>query len=295
MATPSAARGPCERYVPALLFGPLVEPVVHPKPGGVTRLRSHPDKGLGDFMAHAAAVGSALMVACEASASGAGDPVEAGLEAYGDSLDELGVKTNVGLGHAVLLVPLAAALPSWRGGLERLASEASRIARGAGEGAGAAYARLLARLSPSHLGSYRGPAPDVARPGARTARFADLLRASAWDLVHSEVLGGYRLSLRAARWVEDLVRGGRGLEEAAAIALLRLISEAGDTLTALRHGMRAYLIMRAEASLALASPDPLAAAERLDAEWRRRGWSPGSAMDVLAASISLLYLKWLSN
>ncbi len=257
---------------------------MHPKPGAVTRYRSHADKDVITFTVHSIAVSTAAITACETSKLGSEDPIADGLEAYASTLRALSIGTNLGLGQALLIIPLASAIPR-ASSAEGLASEASGLVRRATPRATRAYYGLLASLSPRHLGRYRGPVPDVGSQGGLPP-LVEVLEASSWDLVHSELLSSYQASREVASWVSGL-EPELGLEGAAAVALLRLLASRGDTLIARTYGMRAYLVAREEAQQALSSPDPLRAAEELDIRWRARGWSPGAALDVLATGLSL--------
>jgi triphosphoribosyl-dephospho-CoA synthetase len=277
-----------------LSAGARVEAVLHPKPGAVTACRPHPDKAVWDFMVHSVALDEALLEACKASTRGAGDPLGEGLARYASSLAALPLpQSNVGLGEALLLTPLAAALPRVAGsGCEprRLAGEASRIALSAGPGAAGAYYRLLARLSPSHLGRYEGPVPGVGEGEPRG--LAEVLEAAKWDHVHAELLEAYPRSLwlyeRIARRLPRLGLAGAALE-----ALLEALARLGDTLILAKWGTRAYLRARREAAEALlyyrrGVMGLSEALEWLDGLWRPRRWSPGAVLDLLAAALGLL-------
>ncbi|MEB3851489.1 MAG: triphosphoribosyl-dephospho-CoA synthase [Desulfurococcales archaeon] len=277
-----------------LAAGAAVEAALHPKPGAVTPCASHPDKAAWDFMVHTAAIGEAAAAACRASLSG-GDPLEAGLEAYARAIATLPLPgSNVGLGEALLLTPLAGALARapLGAGCEPgpVALEASRIARSSGGGAAGAYYALLQRLSPSHLGRYEGPVPGVG--GGDPDSMLDVLLAARWDHVHAELLEGYPRTLHTLSTLRRARRRGAGLGEAALEALLEGLAELGDTLILAKWGVRAYQKARAEAAWALtlhrAGKLTLhEALEALDRLWRPRRWNPGAMLDILAAALGL--------
>ncbi len=282
---------PCEHVALRLSAGARVEAALHPKPGAVTPCRGHPDKAVWDFMVHSVALDEALLAACRASSERAGDPVEAGLDAYSRALRRLPLpRSNVGLGEALLLIPLAAAAPRVEPcEPEKLAREASRLAREAGEGAARIYYDLLAGLAPRHLGRYKGPVPGVGEGYPRG--MLEVLEAARWDHVHAELLEGYPRTLWAAEVITGLAPS-RGLGLAALEALLALLARWGDTLILARWGLRAFERAKREASLYLLLQrrgvvGVVEALEELDKLWRPRGWSPGSALDILAAALGL--------
>jgi len=274
LVTPSQAYE-CVALGSALSLGALLEPLAHPKPGAVTRVQGQADKGIFDFALHHEAVERGAIRACVSAAEGSEDPIADGLEAYLEALEELGLRTNVGLGQALLIVPLAAASPG-RPGVRALCERASELVRRSTPRASAAYYRALAALAPSHLGRYRGPLPDVSQ-GAPSVGLGEVL-GLVDDLVSQEAVNGYRLTLRAY----ELMRGRltEGVEEAISGAFLWLASSTPDSLLARSRGARASLIAMAEASLL--------GAEELDRAWRSRGWNLGSLLDIVAAAASLI-------
>ncbi len=279
--------------VALIASGMAVEPLVHPKPGAVTRLVGHPDKDVFDFALHGSFSAKCLYEACEASSRrGCTAGVKAGLSCYMSVAEVLGLKgRNVGFGSFMMALPLASALGRGAQRIpEVLAVEASRCALSCGGDVGELYLRVLATLSPSHLkGRYEGRAPDVWEP--RRASLREILEAASWDLVHAEILEGYPRSLAASRIILTLMRWeGLDLEESLRWALLWLLSSYGDTLIFSRHGGKAYLkaLLEARAAWRLAARIGASRAlEWLDAEWRPRGWNPGATLDILATAASL--------
>ena len=274
MVTPSQAYE-CVALGSALSLGALLEPLAHPKPGAVTRVQGQADKGIFDFALHHEAVERGAIRACVSAAEGSEDPIADGLEAYLDAVRGLGLRTNVGLGQALLIIPLAAASPG-RPSVDDLCRRASELVMRSTPRATAAYYRALAALAPSHLGRYWGPLPDVSQ-GAPSVGLGGVL-GLVDDLVSQEAVNGYRLTLRAY----ELMRGRltEGIEEAISGAFLWLASSTPDSLLARSRGTRASLIAMAEASLL--------GAEELDRAWRSRGWNLGSLLDIVAAAASLI-------
>ncbi|MGC9072462.1 MAG: triphosphoribosyl-dephospho-CoA synthase [Acidilobus sp.] len=268
---------------PLIALGSIVEPLAHPKPGAVTRLSAHPDKDIISFALHSSAVSSAALASCEASLRGLGDPILHGLRTYRRSLEGLGLRTNVGLGQALMVVPLSAALPTSGPCPRSLAAEATRLVLSSSTEASAEYYRAIRVVSPSHLGRYRGSLPDVGG-GEPGVGLGELLKSVRWDLVAWELTTGYPLTLKA---VEAIGSSGGVSDAGVSIALAVVLTESGDTLIARKWGVRAYLASRAELITHSRALGPVRAMELLDPPWRSRGWSPGSALDVVSAAIGL--------
>ncbi len=272
-----------ERLASALSWGLVLEPLAHPKPGAVTRIHPHPDKDVYLFMASARA---GLEACVEAARPPCGGFFARGLRSYMEGSRRLGVATNTQLGSVVLLLPLCAA-STVSTSLSSLAASASTLLRSCtGEEDAEAYYRALEAAVPSHLGRYEGPVPGVGS-GEYPSSLVAAFEAAAWDLVHREALGGYPATLRAAEVILD--RGGPFREEALLAALLHVLVSEGDTLIAAKYGWAAYkrALLEARAAAALYPDDPAGALAWLDGLWRPRGWSPGAALDVVAAAAGL--------
>lgn len=272
-----ATRSPsyrCVRAGSAIAMGALLEPLAHPKLGGVTRVVSQPDKDVFSFAVHHEAVERAVIEACASAEGGGEDPVADGLEEYSRALDELSIRTNVGLGQALLLIPLGAAAVNANGS-DELRLRASWLTARSTPRATEEYYALLSRLRPSHLGRYWGPLGDVGEgpPRLGLGEVLSLLD----DIVSQEAVNGYRLSAVA----RDLVLAAGSAEEGINAAVVRLASTVPDTLIARSRGLRASLIGLAEVRLSRG------ASAQLATRWAGRGWSPGSILDVVSAGVSL--------
>lgn len=275
-----------------LAAGLHLEPLIHPKPGAVTRLVGHSDKNVFSFAAHASLVTPILIEACRAAKEGCdARPLLRGLSLY-RSIVAPRLRGNVALGSFVLMLPLAAAIPARPRGLVDHTLEATRIAlRCTGAEEASLYIEILASLKPSHLGRYEGPLPDASEPGSVETGLAELLRGASWDLVHGEIAGGYPRTLEAASIVESNLAEGIGFEEAVLWAILVGLARWGDTLIYQKYGARAYLQSMLEAARALELAERRGvreAMEWLDRQWRPRGWNPGAVLDVTAAALGLL-------
>lgn len=285
----------CMDGVAALISGHVIEPLLHPKPAAVTRLKSHEDKDVLDFAVHAYVLQRGMAAACTATE----DRLARGFEAYRVILESLGIRRNIAVGTAVLLLPLAAAIGE-AGRLlppRDLAKLASRIALKSGSSATKAYYGVLALVKPSHLRRYRGPVPSVGEAHDYPP-FIEVLKAASWDLVHSELLNGYRITLEVAERLGSRPLGPRELEERALREILRLLAIRGDTLILAKWGIRAYLQAKVEARMALALSEKVGVNEALvwlDSLWRPRGWNPGAVLDIVAAAVGFYFYNLTST
>lgn len=278
--------------IPLIASGAYVEPAIHPKPGAVTRMRGHRDKGLIEFLVNASLIEAAMLETYDSAAKGCEGAIASGLKAYLDGVRSLGFSSNIALGTLMLLLPVSAALAlSGPRRYQDLLSSASGVVKGcSGVEETRAYYKLLSHFRPSHLGRYRGPVPSAYSGG--DVGFTEVLKAAGWDLVHSEILEGYPATRDT---VSKLLSREGGLEAKALRALLELLADKGDTLIASKFGFSAYKASRMEAKSALWISEReglVRAVEWLDSLWRARGWNPGAALDILSLSIGLyLYEK----
>jgi len=282
----------CDR-VPLLAAGLYIEPALHPKPGAVTRLESHSDKTLLDFLFHASKASHVLVRACRVGAEGGECPrvVRDGLRLYLKVAEE--IRRNIAFGSFLLLLPLAGALPRAHRRPEVLAIEATRLALNCtGTEETSLYIKIMNVLKPSYLGSYEGPSVDVTKPPeGKMPPFRELLRSASWDLVHSEITESYPRTLEAYSIISERMTQGSDLEEASLWALLYGLAYWGDTLIYHKYGSRAYAQSISEAMYALRMAERhgvRSALEWLDSLWRPRGWNPGAVLDVLATGIGLI-------
>ena len=276
----------------ALLMGPKIEPLLHPKPGAVTRLNEHKDKNIIDFCEHTLLIESAMIKAFITSKDKVlEDPVAEGLEEYFNLLRRFKVKSNIALGTVLLHVPLAAALGDlgYPASPSKLAQRASSLVLSSKRG-GKIYYKILELLRPSHLRKYEGPIPAVGEGYPKS--FAEALRSAAWDLVHSELLKGYPLSLEVLSLIDRHLEEKKDIEESALLAMLKVLSDHGDTLILTKYGIRAYQRAIADSRITLFFAKRVGikeALKELDKEWRKKGWNPGAVLDIVSTGISLYY------
>jgi triphosphoribosyl-dephospho-CoA synthase len=278
----------------ALSLGLRLEPLLHPKPGAVTRLMSHTDKSVIDFCVHTLPSEMAMLRGFLASLNGEEDPIYLGLSEYLKVLKSLGITRNIALGSLMLHLPLAVALgnfsfPPEPSELAKAATSAVLSSRMGGK----AYYELLRFLKPSHLRRYEGPFVDVSR--GDPSSLAEALRAASWDHVHSELLNGYKKSLELLGFIENY-HNKADVETRFLHALLFFLAKYGDTLVMEKYGVRAFQRSLDDARWALAYSAKVGikeVLEILDNLWRGRGWNPGASLDVLSVSISLYYYNIL--
>ena len=275
----------------ALLLGSggRLEPLVHPKPGGVTRCKTFRGLSIHDFELASIALDRALIEAC---LSGCRRGCMArGFIVYLETARRLGLRSNVNTGTLLLLLPLACTLDNARDPSTH-AVEASKCILETGGGEDAEwYYKVLEYFRPSHLGEYRGPLPPIGS-GVYPESLAEVLRAMRWDHVHRELLEGYPITLEAVEMMK--MRGHN--EKSLSLIILELLSRYGDTLIGRRHGWRAAKRAMREALIVLRMVEHLGEiswVEKLWREWRRRGWSPGSILDIVATALGLSYLHGL--
>jgi triphosphoribosyl-dephospho-CoA synthase len=274
--------------VPLIAQGLYLEPIVHPKPGAVTPLKPHSDKGVVDFIVNASIAEVALYEACTWRSRGLISPIARGLKVYRALASKLGLETNIALGSLILALPLATALSSKGGApVGEIAREAhSIVVNETGSEEAVEYYKLLEFFKPSHLGSYSGPVPSVGSGYPNS--FTDILKVASWDLVHRELLEGYPVTLEAFNM---LVEGEASIVESFLTTLLELLARHGDTLIASKYGFTSYKRVKKEAleALRMSSRDGVyEAVEWLDSLWRPRGWNPGAILDVMAVALGLL-------
>lgn len=272
----------CMANASALSLGAILEPLAHPKPGAVTRVEGQRDKDIFDFALNHEAVERGALVACVKVAEGAEDPIAAGLEEYLRAVKEMRLRANVGLGQALMIIPLASASLG-RPDIKGLCRRASELVRRSTPRASEVYYELLRLFTPSHLGRYWGPLPDVSE-GRPTVGLGEVLNAVD-DITSQEVVNGYRLTQVVAEIMRREAK--EGYERALVRAYSYLASAVQDSLLARSKGIRASLIAVAEASLA-------SNFELLDKLWRSRSWNLGSILDVLSAAASLLAYESLA-
>jgi len=269
-----------------LTRGALIEPLVDPKPGAVTRRKGHGDMDIYMFMVASSCLYPSLV---SIASDGCRDGVLGkGFKLYTACVEESIGSRNVNTGTALLLLVLMkGALVSRR--VEDAVSSARYFVEAcSGSVDGYYYYKMLRLGGRSYMGRYYGPLPDI-REFKNTPSLYRILSLTSWDLVHREILESYRVSMNI---VEKLNAAGVS-EDSLLRILLDILAEYGDTLIARKFGWRAYYRAMAEARQALALSKSIGVREALlwlDSLWRPRKWSPGAVLDLLASGISLYYL-----
>ncbi len=279
--------------------GMFIEPLLHPKPGAVTRILGHRDKDVVRFAVHASLAGEILVRGCERSRNfGCRGGISYMLSEYLERVAHK-FKDNIAYGTFFLLAPIASALGMTSStSPAKVAAAARDVVEGCtGERESTLHLKILRLISPSHLGRYRGPIPDVFESSSPPP-LPRLLRLASWDLVHSEPVKGYPVSLEAFNSIQRMVEEGYDLEGASLAALLGILAEWGDTLIYQKFGGRAYILAMREARAALEMSRRLGvmpALVWLDSIWRPRGWNPGAILDILAVGIGFYMLEFGSS
>ncbi len=272
----------------ALVSGALIEPLVHPKPGGVTRITGHRDMNIYHFIRAASCLVKPLaLICCNSCSDGI---VASGIHEYIFCLEKEKLsRINVNTGTVLLLLILSTGA-GYSSSIKEVVENASYYVKAcSGSHDGEAYYKLLNIGVRKYMGRYEGPLPDIHSETREFPGLYKILSSTAWDIVHREVLFNYPLSRRIAEYI---ARSGL-TEENLSILALELLAEYGDTLIARKHGWRAYYTALREARQVLLyyrRTRDRNVLQVLDRTWRKRGWNPGAVYDVLAAGISLYNL-----
>ena len=278
----------------ALLSGVRIEPLLHPKPGAVTRFYSHSDKDVIDFSIAVTPLESSVHYSCEVASNRCGGSIASGFRVYRILYDRFNIgKSNINLGTLLLLIPLAVAHGRYGESdpyrLFNLATDIVFECSGVDEAI--EYYKLLEYFKPSHLGYYQGPIPSVGL--GYPSSFIKILHTVSWDIVHSELITGYKVTKDA---LDYMYRIEGGLEERSLWTLLYILKIYGDTLIARKHGLYAYKQALREAQIAewyAMRHGIRTGLSFLDSLWRSRGWNPGSSLDILAIVIGAYNLGLL--
>ena len=280
----------------SLCTGLIIEPFIHPKPGAVTRIRSHPDKSILEFLASNIVYCRILTKALEnvESPDAGGCIVGNIFESLTRALDSRGLRTNTSLGSWLLHIPLSLAYtitlqasgvePS----VETLLDNARYIMRKSTACDTRGYYSILRYYAPSHLGRLKGEGPDVWSEDTRYPPLWDIIvKAGEGDIVHREITSLYPLSRKTSSMIEqEISRTEMCLEKAASKAFLKLMKETPDTLIARKYGVRtAYRVM----ALARLVDKNIIPISELDSYMRKNGINPGSLLDILATGITLFF------
>lgn len=183
------------------------------------------------------------------------------------------------LGTAILLYPLLYESPN-ASSSDELVKRASQLVRALDEEEADWFLKAISLAPPSYLGtlevgkdyrSYKGSLSEL------------LLDSSNHDEIVSDLVGGYRLTLRALGLLREVGLVG---------AFLQLLCERPDGLIVRKHGSRTALLVSEMACSALKGEITV---EELDSHLISNGLNPGSTADIIAvASFLDLYDRWWS-
>jgi triphosphoribosyl-dephospho-CoA synthase len=257
-----------------------------PKPGNVSPGRPFADACHDDFVRSAEAIAPVLDRA-------PGRPVgETILDAVRATRAATGKNTNLGI--VLLLAPLAA-VPGIGGasiGRDEVRNRLRAVLAGLTRRDAELAYEAIRLAAPGGLG--RAPAHDVAgEPGGTLLEMMAL--ASGRDLIARQYANGYEeVFSQALPAIEEAVRRGRSVEEAAVLCHLEVIARHGDTLIERKLGREASdeAARRARVVLGAGWPAGAGSSAALDAfdAWLRAESNlrnPGAAADLTAAALFL--------
>lgn len=295
-----ALREYCPLY---LSLGPALEPLAHPKPGNVHRLRDLEDSRLEDFIVGSTVLENVLLRAY--SIGHRRGVVEGVIGRLVREAVELSMQIHGGgntcLGTALLLVPLSLACGAIEGGLppQGLCAAATDVVRRAGVEDSVEFYRAVRVASPSYIKAYRPvELPDVFSPNfenelrSRSLKLFEVLRLSSpVDPVAADVVEGYPRSLEAKEYLRRLLREGFDWNVSVVATYLYTLHRHGDSvLRRLSKEVEQRVRDMAGEVLGLLGDEERFSQElrRLDEYLRTRRLNPGGAADITAVAISLL-------
>jgi triphosphoribosyl-dephospho-CoA synthase len=277
---------------PMFCAGVFIEPLIHPKPGGVTRIESHMDKSIYNFTLN-------NIVFCSVALRGQSRSLEKcsigkEFENLAYFLNKHGLRCNTSLGSWVLHVPIILSARSigeyHYSSIKPLVNAAVELIKSSDSCDTMGYFRLLKYYSPSHLGRLRRGGVDINEYEEHgLPSFYDVVRtAGRGDIVHRELIQGYTLSMEALRSIEEFVARDFSFENAVFHTLIRLMSRYIDTLIARKYGIVVALRILKMANMVLEEKMKF---EELDSFMRRNELNPGSLLDVLSMGITFYFVK----
>ncbi|MCE4617447.1 MAG: triphosphoribosyl-dephospho-CoA synthase [Desulfurococcales archaeon] len=283
------------KLVGAIISGLFLEPIIHPKPGAVTRLRGHSDKDVVSFVLNNSLVSSVLFDSCMRASRGDLSCI------YGNVFKKIAViyknemKTNTSMGSWLLHIPLTVSLGFYGPtNSKALGLGATRLLRSlTTECDTHGYYEFLSSIRPSHLGRLIGRFPDAlnAEKDGLPRLWDILVYASSSDIVHAELVRGYSESIRWSKRLAELSRDNT-FEDAASRVFLEMLASTPDTLIRRKFGTRTAVRIMEMAKLVLKNVISL---DDLDRFMRRNGYNAGSLLDILSVSISLFIYQTVGH
>ena len=278
-------------FNPFICSGLFLEPLVHPKPGGVTRVYMHADKSVYNFVVNNLVFCS--MIPKYASKIIDGDCILGKVYRFTvQLLGRYGLRTNTSMGSWVLHIPLIVSLADMGDDVpvEELVKRGVNLVENSSSCDTEGYFEFLKFYSPSHLGRLEVGSVDAMLAGDNVLpSYIDVVRfAGRSDIVHRELYTGYPVSLEAYSMIENYMSRGVSFEEAVSRSVVELLARYPDSLIARKHGSRVAFKVRRFAELVVKG---LASLEELDYYMRNNGFNPGSILDIVSIGISLFLLE----
>jgi len=297
-----------------LSIGPILEATAYPKPGNVHRLRDFPDTRFEDFMVSGLVFVPFMAKCIRRGIRGKYGKVVIGDIIYGIVRNSMEIHGggNTCLGTATLLSPIALSIGYYLGrsknlrlNISMIVKKASSLVREYSTVLDAIYFYKAIRfIKPSYLSrrDKTGNLPNVFTKDyakklmKNNVRLWDILIASSkFDLVCSEVVNAYSITLKAMEFLKEKLRKGIDWNYVVVDTFLYVLSNTMDTLVVRKHGVEAmkYVSMKAHEILSLggsSNPKGFKLLKELDKELSTKKINPGASADIVATSISLYAL-----
>ncbi len=297
-----------------LSIGPILEATAYPKPGNVHRLRDFPDTRFEDFMVSGLVFVPFMAKCIRRGIRGKYGKVVIGDIVYGivRSSMEIHGGGNTCLGTATLLSPIALSIGNYlrkskdlRMNISMVVEKASFLIKEYSTVFDAIYFYKAIRfIKPSYL-SRKDKTEDLPNVFTRdyakklmkdNVRLWDILVASSkFDLICSEVVNAYPITLKAMKFLREKLKCGIDWNYAVIDTFLYVLSNVMDTLVVRKQGVEAmkYISTKAHEILGLggsSNPKGFKLLKELDKELSTKKINPGASADIVATSISLYAL-----
>ena len=283
------------RVNPIYCSGVFMEPLIHPKPGGVTRVASHPDKSIYNFILNNLVFCGSIL---NQSIMNRRDCILGKtFENIATNLRKHRLKTNTSMGSWLLHVPIilsAEILEEDTLSTNSLVDISTRLVKSTDPCDTIGYFKLLRYYSPSHLGKLRKGGVDIRdyKEGDLPSFYEIVKGASQNDIVHKEIIHGYPISLEALKSINDLTRKGFKFEESVFQTILYLLSKYIDTLIARKYGIT---IAKKVLKLSKLVLDGKLEYSVMDSFMKSRNLNPGSILDIVSMGITFYFIENINS
>ncbi len=285
-----------------------LEVSVYPKPGNVHRLADLPNMKFEDFI-----LSSHIVVKWFLRGFKRGMRAKWGKTIFGD-LIYYAIKdiirytgVNTSLGSLTLLIPLTIntgyCIANEKPLLDCIV-ESSRVLKPTTVYDSIYYYKAVRIARPSHLPRLSNNeyvdvwARDYARQlRIRRHRLVDVFEYSRQvEIVHDELLSGYKRSLKALNVLEENLKRQNNWNKSVVATYIYLLSRENDTLIVRKHGVEPAEYVRRKAreiyeNLINGNPEWFRQVYEFDQELRRKKINPGSLADIICSTIALYLIK----